>query len=300
MKPDCTKVRVMTIQLDSSCLFNLDFTLCCGQTFRWDKQGEWWCGVVGEEVCKIRQNDNALEFENVNARFVKNYFRLNDDLPKILSHINKDKNIQAAINEFRGLRILRQEPWECLISYICATYKNIAAIKGMLTNLSRRFGEEIHLERHSYYSFPNPDKLAKASLHELTACGLGYRAKYVSETAKQVSGKTFDLEHLKKKAYEKAKKELTDLPGVGPKAADCILLFSLDMLEAFPIDVWIRRVILKYYGRHFSDEFVKKISTQESLSSCEYEKMSYFGREYFGKYAGYAQEYLYHYERTQR
>jgi N-glycosylase/DNA lyase len=290
----------MTIQLDSSCLFNLDFTLCCGQTFRWDKQGEWWCGVVGEEVCKIRQNDNALEFENVNARFVKNYFRLNDDLPKILSHINKDKNIQAAINEFRGLRILRQEPWECLISYICATYKNIAAIKGMLTNLSRRFGEEIHLERHSYYSFPNPDKLAKASLHELTACGLGYRAKYVSETAKQVSGKTFDLEHLKKKAYEKAKKELTDLPGVGPKAADCILLFSLDMLEAFPIDVWIRRVILKYYGRHFSDEFVKKISTQESLSSCEYEKMSYFGREYFGKYAGYAQEYLYHYERTQR
>jgi N-glycosylase/DNA lyase len=290
----------MTIQLDSSCPFNLDFTLCCGQTFRWDKQGEWWYGVVGEEVCKIRQNCSALEFENVNASFVKNYFRLHDDLPKILSHINKDKNIQAAINEFRGLRILRQEPWECLISYICATYKSISAIKGMLTNLSRRFGEDIHLESHGFSRFPSPDKLAKASLDELTACGLGYRAKYVSETAKLVSRKTFDLELLKKTAYEKAKKELTDLPGVGPKAADCILLFSLEKLEAFPIDVWIRRVILKYYDRHFSNEFVKKISAQESLSSSEYEKMSSFGREYFGKYAGYAQEYLYHYERTQR
>jgi N-glycosylase/DNA lyase len=143
MKSDCTEVKAMKIQLGPSCLFSLDFTLCCGQTFRWGKQGEWWYGVAGEEVCKIRQKPRILEFESVNTSFVENYFRLHDDLPKILSLISRDKNIQTAIEEFRGLRILRQEPWECLISYICATYKSISAIKGMLANLSRRFGEEI-------------------------------------------------------------------------------------------------------------------------------------------------------------
>jgi N-glycosylase/DNA lyase len=299
MKLDCTEVRAMTIQLSSSCLFNLDFTLCCGQTFRWDKHGEWWYGVVGEEVCKIRQKCKTLEFELVNASFVENYFRLQDDLPKILSRINKDKNIEAAISDFRGLRILRQEPWECLISYICATYKSISAIKRMLSNLSKRFGEEICLNSHDFYTFPKPAELAGASVKELAACGLGYRAKYISETARLVCENTFDLERLKETTYEKAKEELMRLPGVGPKVADCVLLFSLEKLEAFPVDVWIKRVILNYYARHFPDEFVKKISVQESLSSSEYEKLSSFGREYFGSYAGYAQEYLYHYERMQ-
>lgn len=290
----------MTIQLSPSCLFNLDFTLCCGQTFRWDKQGDWWYGVVGEEVCKIRQNGKTLEFKGVNASFVENYFRLHDDLPRILSQINKDKNIGAAICEFRGLRILRQEPWECLISYICATYKSISAIKRMLCSLSKRFGEKICLERRSFYTFPKPAKLAIAGLHELDACGLGYRAKYVSETAKLVYESTNSLEHLKKKTYENAKEELMGFPGVGPKVADCVLLFSLDKLEAFPVDVWIRRVILKYYAQSFPNEFIRRMSAQESLSSSEYKKLSSFGRKYFGSYAGYAQEYLYHYERMHR
>lgn len=289
----------MAIQLSSSRPFNLDATLCCGQTFRWDKQGEWWYGVVGEEVYKIRQNGKTLEFESVKATLVEEYFRLDDDLPKIFSQINKDKIIGAAISEFRGLRIIRQEPWECLISYICAQYKSISAIKGMLANLSRRFGEEINLDNHSFHTFPKLAKLAKADLHQLEACGLGYRAKYVSETAKLVCGSTFDLERLKETAYEKAKKELMNLPGIGPKVADCILLFSLEKLEAFPVDVWIRRVILKYYARHFPKEFIRRMCTQESLSSSEYERLSTFGRQYFGGYAGYAQEYMYHYERMQ-
>jgi N-glycosylase/DNA lyase len=290
----------MTIQLSSSCPFNLDFTLCCGQAFRWNKQGDWWYGVVGEEVCKISQKGEKLEFESVNAGFVQNYFRLHDDLPKIFLEINKDKNIEAAISEFKGLRILRQEPWECLISYICATYKSISAIKRMLSNLSKRFGEEICLESDCFYTFPKSVKLARASVQELTACGLGYRAKYVSETAKLICEDTFDLERLKKTAYEKAKEELMSLPGVGPKVADCVLLFSLERLEAFPVDVWVMRAVLKYYANHFSEEFFRRKSTQESLSSSEYEKLSSFGREYFGNYAGYAQEYLYHYERMQR
>ena len=289
----------MTIQLSPSCPFNLAATLCCGQTFRWDKQGEWWYGVVREEVCKIRQNGKTLEFESVKASLIKEYFRLDDDLPKILSQINKDKIIGAAISEFRGLRILRQEPWECLISYICAQYKNISAIKGMLANLSRKFGEEISLDNHSFHTFPKLEKLAKADMHQLEACGLGYRAKYVSETAKLACGNTLDLEGLKKAAYEKAKKELMNLPGIGPKVADCILLFSLEKLQAFPVDVRIKRAVLRYYARHFPDEFVRRISLQESLSISDYEKLSSFGRKYFGRYAGYAQEYLYHYERMQ-
>jgi N-glycosylase/DNA lyase len=290
----------MAIQLSSSCPFNLDATLCCGQTFRWYKQGEWWYGVVGEEVCKIRQNGKTLEFESVKASLVKEYFRLDDDLPKIFSLINRDKIIGAAISEFRGLRIIRQKPWECLISYICAQYKSISAIKSMLSNLSRKFGEQTHLEKRSFYTLPKPAKLAKAELNELAACGLGYRAKYVSETAKLICERAFDLESLKKKAYEKAKEELMDLPGVGPKVADCILLFSLEKLEAFPIDVWMRRVVLRYYSRHLPGEFIKRILSHESVNSSDYMKLSSFGREYFGRYAGYAQEYLYHHERMQR
>ena len=167
----------------------------------------------------------------------------------------------------------------------------------MLFNLSKRFGEETCIESHVLYTFPKPMKLAQASVQELAACGLGYRAKYVSETAKLFCERTFDLERLKKTAYEKAKQELMDLPGVGPKVADCVLLFSLEKLEAFPVDVWIKRAILRYYARHFPNKLIKNISAQESLSSPAYEKMSSFGREYFGSYAGYAQEYMYHYER---
>ncbi|MGB9756253.1 MAG: DNA-3-methyladenine glycosylase family protein [Candidatus Bathyarchaeales archaeon] len=288
----------MKIWLTPSCPFNLDVTLCCGQAFRWDKHGEWWYGVVKGKVIKIRQNGNTLEFDNADAGFVKNYFGLNDDLPEILSKISKDEHIKKAVEMFNGLRIIRQNPWECLISYICATYKNISAIKRMLFNLSKKFGEEINFNGQKFYTFPTPEKLAKAATQELASCGLGYRVKYVSETAKLVHESSFDFESLRNMNYEKVKKELLKFKGVGLKVADCVLLFSLEKLEAFPVDVWIRHVLLKYYANHFPEEFVRKISSKKSLSSAEYEKLNLFGRKYFGEYAGYAQEYLYHFERT--
>jgi N-glycosylase/DNA lyase len=290
----------MKIWLTASCPFNLNFTLCCGQAFRWNKQGEWWYGVVEEKVFKIRQTDDEVEFDNAEVGFVKNYFGLYDDLPKILSQISKDRHIKRAVEAFKGLRILRQDPWECLISYICATYKNISAIKQMLSNLSKEFGDKIHFDEYDFYTFPTAERLAKATVEELTECGLGYRAKYVSETAKIVYKNGFELESLRMMAYEKAKGKLLNLPGVGPKVADCLLLFSLGKLEAFPVDVWIKHVVLKYYANHFPNEFIRKISSQKSLTSSEYRNLNSFGREYFGEYAGYAQEYLYHYERTQR
>jgi N-glycosylase/DNA lyase len=288
----------MRIQLGKSTPLNLDFTLCCGQTFRWDKKDGWWYGVVGEKVLKIRQKGNSLEFENAETDFVKSYFRLQDDLPKILFTISKDNHIRATISQLRGLRILRQDSWECLISYICATYKSIAAIKHMLLNLSEKFGEEERFDGCIFYTFPTPAKLAKATIKELEGCGLGYRARYVSETAKTVKDDRIDFERLKRQDYNTARTMLQELSGVGPKVADCVQLFALEKLQAFPVDVWMRRVILRHYQEHFPSEFLKRISDEKSLTNSEYARLNLFGSDYFGKYAGYAQEYLYHYERT--
>lgn len=290
----------MEIRLNPLCPFNLNLTLCCGQVFRWNKQGEWWYGVVKGKVFKTRQVDNKLEFENGDVDFVEDYFGLHDNLPRIFSQITKDKHIKAAVKKLAGLRILRQDPWECLISYICATYKNISAIKQILFNLSRKFGEKIYFDGYNFYTFPTPERLAKATAEELAKCGLGYRAKYVSKTAKIVYERGFEFESLKKTPYEEAKAELLNFPGVGLKVADCVLLFSLGKLEAFPVDVWIKRIILKYYANHFPSDFITKISSKKSLTNSQYERLNLFGRTYFGRYAGYAQEYLYHYERTQR
>jgi len=289
----------MELQLSNLCPFNLDFTLSCGQAFRWDKRGEWWYGVVREKVFKIRQSGNKLEFENADISFAKDYFGLRDDLPEIFSHITKDKHIKATVKKFKGLRILRQDPWECLISYICATYKNIPAIRQMLFNLSKKFGDKTVFDGLDFYTFPTPAKLAEVNMKELAECGLGYRARYISETAKMVHENGFRLEDLRKTSYEKARKELLNFPGVGLKAADCVLLFSSGKLEAFPVDVWIKRIITKYYASHFPAEFIMKISVKNSLTNSEYERLNLFGRRYFGNYAGYAQEYLYHFERTQ-
>jgi N-glycosylase/DNA lyase len=287
----------MKIQLHASVPFDLGYTLCCGQAFRWDKRSEWWYGVVEGHVFKIQQIGDKLEFENIDARFVRNYFGLDDDLLKILSQIRKDTHIMQAIEAFKGLRILRQDPWECLISYICATYKKISAIKQMLSDLSKKFGDKIDFDGYDFYTFPTPERLAKTTAQELIKCGLGYRTKYVSESAKTVYENGFEFEGLRKIAYEKAKEALLNFPGVGSKVADCVLLFSLGKLEAFPVDVWVRRVILRYYAEHFPTVFIKKVSEKRSLSDSEYRSLSLFGREYFGEYAGYAQEYLYHYER---
>lgn len=291
-------MRLMSIQLNKSEPFDLDATLCCGQTFRWEKHGDWWYSVVKGKILKIRQTNNRLVFENVDSGFIKAYFRLDDDLLKIYSQISKDEHIRRAISAFRGLRILRQDPWECLISYICATYKSIAAIEHMLFNFSRRFGEKIHFDGLDFHMFPTPRKLARVHPDDLAKCGLGYRTRYVHETAKIINKNELKFERLKNATYKEAKAELVKLPGVGLKVADCVLLFSLEKLEAFPIDVWIKRAITEHYARYFQKELILRTTSKRSLTSMDYEKLNAFGREYFGEYAGYAQEYLYHYERT--
>ncbi len=280
--------------------FDLDFTLCCGQVFRWAKKGDWWFGVVNDHVVKIRQVGSELEFENVSEEFVRRYFGLNDDLEKIANSVGKDEYIKKALKRFEGLRIIRQDPWECLISFACATYKNIAAIKHMLNNIAEKHGEKVMLDDLEFYTFPTTAKLANASENGLRECGLGYRAKYIQALSRKIRDEKINLENLKSLPYLQAKKLLATFPGVGFKVADCVLLFSLEKMEAFPVDVWVKRVMLRRYCHCFPEALIKKLSRQESLSNSEYEKLNSFGREYFGEYAGYAQEYLYHYERTQK
>lgn len=220
--------------------------------------------------------------------FLERYLRLDDDLPQILAHINRDRTIAKAIEELRGLRLVRQDPWECLISFICATYANIPRIKKIIENLSRSFGEKIAYRDSVFYAFPSRESLARATLRELKEHGLGFRARYVLKTAHMLHG-NFSLEELRMMSYEDARKRLLALAGVGPKVADCVLLFSFDKLEAFPVDVWISRIVLEHYASRFPTARLKA-----------YKKISDFGRAYFGEYAGYAQEYLYHYYRLRR
>ena len=259
--------------------------------------GDWWYGIARDKVLKIRQCKSELEYANADEEFVKRYFGLDANLQKISDSVNKDAHISKAIREFWGLRIIRQDPWECLISYICATYKSIPAIKHMLNSLSRKFGEKVTLDGLDFYTFPSPKQLASVNEKGLAECGLGYRAKYVLATSKRIWENNFSFENLKKCPYIEAKETLCEFPGVGAKVADCILLFSLGKSEAFPVDVWVKRVILNHYAKKLPSEFVQKLLRNDSLSSSDYERLNTFGRTYFGEYAGYAQEYLYHYER---
>lgn len=295
----------MEIQLDKSTVpFSLEHTLRCGQLFRWEKMGDWWYGVVEDRVVKIRQIGYKLMFqgfpEEANQGFIEKYLRLDDDLPSILSTISKDEHMKRAIKLFHGLRISRQEPWECLISYICATYKNIPAIKKIIHNISQRFGKRITFDGYDFYTFPKPNDLAQTSPRELQSCGLGFRAERVLETSKILNQGGFALKALKNLDYRKAKQKLLSLPGVGPKVADCVLLFSLEKLEAFPVDVWMKRAATNLYANHFDPSFIKGVSSKSSITPKEYETISFFGREYFGRYAGYAQEYLFHFLRKQQ
>jgi N-glycosylase/DNA lyase len=216
----------------------------------------------------------------------------------ILSSIDKDHWVNSAIQKLHGLRLIRQNPWECLISYICATNTNIPSIKNRILELSKRFGKEVTFDAKLFYAFPEPEELANATLDELRSCGLGYRAKCALETAKKIGANPDLLEAFKKLEYEELREELLTLSGVGPKVADCISLFAFDKLEAFPIDVWVRRVM---YQRYLKKEIPKcpKTGRVKPLTGSEYDELRSFAWRYFGKYAGYAQQYLFYHRRIE-
>ncbi|MDD1707501.1 MAG: 8-oxoguanine DNA glycosylase [Methanoregulaceae archaeon] len=258
--------------------FSLDFTLSCGQVFRWEKQGAWWRGIVGREIIRIRQEDRILIFNGGRENAIRDYFQLDLDLKEILQSIDRDPVIHGSIERCWGLRIIHQQPWECLASYICATYANIPGIRKKIALLSSSFGDPLITGSQTAFGFPSADVLASSALCNLSRCGLGYRAPYLCETATMIAQNPGWAEKIAAAPYEQARKELLLFKGVGPKVADCVLLFAFGKYDSFPVDVWIARIMQHCYSLP---------------ASAGYEQIAREGRAHFGKFAGYAQEYLF-------
>jgi len=273
-----------TIRLRDDQPLDLGLTLSCGQAFRWDERDGWWEGVVGDRLWRLRQEGNRILYDGPNTRDLTRYLALDEDLPAIISSFDRDPVIHGAIGACRGLRILRQDPWETLISFICATNTNIPRIRGMIASLALHFGERIPGTREPRYRFPSPDALFHCR-DRLGVCRPGYRERSLGEAAERVAGDSGLLEGIGSLPFDEARDTLLSFRGVGEKAADCILLFGYHRLEAFPVDVWIRRIMYTHY-LHPPPE-------SKGPSEREDRRIREFGREYFGKYAGYAQEYLF-------
>jgi N-glycosylase/DNA lyase len=266
--------------------FNLDATLACGQVFRWDRTADgWWYGVVGYRVIKIRQDGDRLTYTGAPGSFIRRYFSLDQDLTAVLSSIDTDPFIHACIRKNRGLRLVRQPPWECTVSYICSTNSNIPTIRRRIASIAERYGRPTGFEGKIYHAFPGPSSICCEGHDGLTECRLGYRQPYVFGTSGLVTDEKAWENMIRRLPYEEARRELLKLHGVGPKAADCILLFAFQKYEAFPVDVWIRRIVQQQY--------LPGLSTGPPLTPREYDRIRTFAREHFGEYCGYAQEYLY-------
>jgi len=275
-----------TITIPHDQQFSLDRTLGCGQVFRWDRTGEgWWYGVVGGRVIRIRQDGTRLTFNGAAGSFIKKYFSLDVDLLPVLTSIDRDPFIHTAITQCAGLRLIRQPKWECLISYICSTNSNIPTIRRRIASIAEKYGKPITFEGKTYYAFPEPSSISCGGHDGLTACRLGYRQPYVFDTSCSITDEKCWEETIHRLPYEEARKELMKLKGVGPKAADCILLFAFQKYEAFPVDVWIRRIMREHY--------LPELSGDAPLTRREYDMIRSFARHHFGEYCGYAQEYLY-------
>ena len=273
--------------------FELKDIFECGQCFRFNKQeDESYTGVVGNNVINVKKVDNEIHIRSVGQdnleELVVNYFDLNRDYEQIKDKLSKiDENMEKSISYGKGIRILNQDLWETIISFIISANNNIPRIKGIIDRMSERYGKKIMFEGKEYYTFPTVDELSKASVEDLRALGLGFRDVRVYETTKMIKNKKVNLEQLKnEKDFNKVRNTLLTLPGVGPKVADCILLFStLKRWEAFPIDVWVRRVMNELYIKNPDETKVKK----EEIEKIAYEK--------FGNLAGIAQQYLFYWKR---
>ncbi|MBN2734622.1 MAG: DNA lyase [Methanomicrobiaceae archaeon] len=270
--------------LDDNTPFSLSETLSCGQVFRWHEENGWWQGVCQGRLIRIRQIGNRLEYSGCDETFLVYYFHLDADLNSILDSVNKDEYINAAIEKHRGLRIIRQDPWECLLTYICAQNANIPFIERMLSNMSEMSGEVIKTESGTAHAYPTSEKLSLVCETDVSGCSTGYRSSYICSTAYEIFSDKMWADKIYKADYESARKEIMRYKGIGRKVADCILLFGFQKYESFPVDRWVDRIMHKYYGVGDSEK---------PLSGGEYEKIRKFGQEYFGRYAGYAQEYLF-------
>ncbi len=266
---------------------NLNYTINSGQVFLWDRIGDTWHGIDGNNLLVIREPFQIIS----SHKEVLNFFRSDDNVIRILSQVGKDRLVGKAVKRFPGLRLMRQDPFQCYISFICSSNSSIRNIRSMLKRLCVKFGNKAEFENNQFFTFPQPDKLAKATNEELFSCGLGFRAKYVREAAKEVNLGKIDFEYLKRDDYKTSLETLKKIPGIGNKIADCVLLFSLEKLESFPIDRWTERILQKYYPKIYHNVKGK------SLTEKKYAKLHEKIVDYFGPYAGYSQQFLFKLER---
>ena len=275
--------------------FDLEKTLDSGQVFHWQNVGNGFVGAIGnlpvcleqeEDVLKVRCGATPQPARQRRAlpRVIARYFALDHPLAEIYNSFPNDPVMNTARDFCRGLRIIRQPKWECLATFICSSMKQVAHIRQISLALRKLFGQQRKISNQLVYSFPPAHRLAQASEKELRDCKLGYRGKNLRATARLVSSGHADLEAWSALSDTELGKQLCALPGVGPKVANCVMLFAYERLRAFPIDVWIERVLRQHY---FSR---RKRTTAQRLRQ--------FTESYFGEHGGYAQQYLFHHARV--
>ena len=263
--------------------FDLEVTLDSGQTFHWERYKSGFAGLIGERAVYVEQQGSELRASAGAARDVRRYFALDHALPDICAAFPDDPAMCAARDYCRGLRIIRQPLWECLASFITSSMKQVAHIRQMSRALRRRFGHRQMIGELELYSFPSAARVSQATEEELRECALGYRAKNLLGTARMVASGEADLEAWRRLPDAELRARLCGLPGVGAKVANCVMLFAYERLRAFPIDVWIERVLKeRYFARK------RKVTAQRLREFCD---------SYFGEHGGYAQQYLFHHAR---
>jgi N-glycosylase/DNA lyase len=272
----------------------------CGQCFRWNKQEDGsYIGVIKDGVLKIIKDKNNIIIKglcNGNIKDVcEEYFDLNTNYKDIKEYFSKiDENLRKSIEYGNGIRILKQDAWEATISFIISANNNIPRIKGIIERLSQKYGKKYVWDNKEYYSFPTVEELSNATVEELRELGLGFRDERVFETTKLIQMGKVDLNKLEHMSNtEDVREELLKLPGVGPKVANCIMLFSMKKFDVFPIDVWVKKVMTELYGKQIENIKIsnKKIHNKENAKILE------FANEKFGKLAGIAQQYLFYWRR---
>ena len=286
-------MQEQTYEIEKGNSFELKDIFDCGQCFRWNKElDNSYTGIFGNNVINVAIKGEKVIFKGICEGNIEevctDYFDLNRDYEKIKQDLSKiDDNMKTSIEYGKGMRILNQDLWETIISFIISANNNIPRIKGIIERISAKYGKELVYKGKSYYTFPTVEELSKAEVQDLRKLGLGFRDVRVYETTRTILSRQVDLEKLhQEKDFNKVRETLLTLSGVGPKVADCILLFStLKRFEAFPIDVWVRRVMNELYIKNADETKVNK---------REIEKIAY---EKFGNLAGLAQQYLFYWKR---
>lgn len=253
---------------------NLDFTLDCGQSFRWEKKNSLWSAVAYGSKIEIEQKDkNTLIFYNTSEEDFENiwkiYFDLERDYPSIIARFADDAYLKKASEEYFGIRVLNQEPWEALCSFIISQNNNIPRIKGIIKRLCENFGENLG---DGFFTFPSAETLSCLTAEDLTPLRAGFRAKYIIDAAKKVTSGEIDFEEILKNDISFGRESLMKICGVGPKVAECCLLYGLRKPDAFPVDVWVKRIMAELY--------------KDGLPRCAYPEI------------GIAQQYLFHWRRN--